>query len=92
MPLLTEKRAAALRAHVYSGDDHSLLYKHALSPLAAYCVEAFTPRWMACVRPRAVARAVVGARRARVIAFAVPFAARPPAHTPPPAPRPAART
>jgi hypothetical protein len=43
-----------VKAFKYCGEDHSLIYKYLMSPLAAYLVENWTPRWVAYVAaPRA---------------------------------------
>ena len=45
--LTTESSKAAVRAFRYRGEDRSLLYKYALSPLAEFCVTRLTPLWIA---------------------------------------------
>lgn len=39
--------ATAARNYKYSGGDLSKLYKYFLSPMAQFCVDHFTPRWLA---------------------------------------------
>lgn len=36
-----------LRNHKYTGEDHSILYNNFFSPIAGYCVEKWTPEWLA---------------------------------------------
>ena len=45
--ILAPAHEAALRRFVYVGEDRSLLYKYALSPLAQWCVDALTPAHVA---------------------------------------------
>lgn len=45
--LLSEDDRVTLRKYAYSGQDKSLLYKYLLSPWADFCVQKFTPLWMA---------------------------------------------
>ena len=44
---LSEKAARNLPHYQYKGEDRSLLYYYVLSPLAAFCVNRLTPRWLA---------------------------------------------
>lgn len=44
---LSPNAVKRLPNYQYSGVDHSLLYKHVLSPLAGWCVDHLTPTWLA---------------------------------------------
>jgi ethanolaminephosphotransferase len=44
---VTPEGAAALRAHRFAGADHSLLYRHVLSPFAQWVLERCVPLWLA---------------------------------------------
>lgn len=45
--MLNARESDLLRNYQYKGGDSSPIYKYALSPLAQFCVETFTPRWVA---------------------------------------------
>lgn len=42
-----ESEKHAIRTYKYSGGDASLTYKYVLSPFAQFCVDYFTPTWVA---------------------------------------------
>lgn len=44
---LSKETARELPHFQYHGEDHSLLYKYVLSPLATFCVYRLTPEWLA---------------------------------------------
>lgn len=44
---LTPNAVSRLPDYRYQGEDLSLLYKYVLSPLASWCVDNLTPRWVA---------------------------------------------
>lgn len=47
MLFLNQHHRDAICKYKYNGGDSSLIYKYVLSPFAQYCVDAFTPIWMA---------------------------------------------
>ena len=47
MSLLSEKNLAMVHKFQYHGSDTSPIYQYILSPFAQFCVENFTPFWMA---------------------------------------------
>ncbi len=44
---ITPEGREALKRYKYAGADLSYLYKHVLSPWAQFCVDKFTPLWIA---------------------------------------------
>jgi hypothetical protein len=45
--IITEEGKVHLNAHQYAGSDPSLTYKYILSPIAQFCVDHLTPKWLA---------------------------------------------
>lgn len=44
---MTPAGRLGLPRYQYKGRDDSLYYKYIASPFAQYCVDTFTPRWLA---------------------------------------------
>jgi ethanolaminephosphotransferase len=45
--MFNQREQYNIRTYSYHGGDRSLLYQHVLSPLAQFCVDHFTPVWVA---------------------------------------------